>query len=90
MIKKKKKKKKKKQSRERKNKNDWSRSTACALLGSFSVYTYSSRERTFDHVRPAKIPISLRIRAVRSESSLGIFWIAKDAKILHADNEDSY
>ena len=28
---------------------------------------------------PVKIQISLRIRAVWSESSLGIFWIAKDA-----------
>ena len=30
-------------------------------------------------MRPAKIQISLRIRAVWSESSLGAFWIAKDA-----------
>ena len=43
----------------------------------------------FGHVRPAKIQISLRIRAVWSESSLGAFWIAKDAKCLRADNEDS-
>ena len=41
------------------------------------------------HVRPAKIHISLRIRGVRSESSLGAFCIAKDAKFLHADDEDS-
>ena len=38
---------------------------------------------------PAKIQISLRIRAVWSESSLGAFSIAKDTKFLHADNEDS-
>ena len=31
----------------------------------------------FGYVRPAKIQISLCIRAVRSESSLGAFWIAK-------------
>ena len=37
------------------------------------------RKRTFGHVRPAMIQISLRIRAVWSESSLGIFWIAKGA-----------
>ena len=37
----------------------------------------------------AKIPTSLRIRAVWSESSLGDFWIAYDAKILHANKEDS-
>ena len=38
-------------------------------------------------VRPAKIPISLRIRAVWSESSLGAFGIAKDAKFFHAGKE---
>ena len=32
--------------------------------------------------------ISLRIRAVLLESSLGAFWIAEDAQILHAENED--
>ena len=47
------------------------------------------RKRTFGHVRPVKIQISLRIRAVWSESSLNAFWIAKDAKFLYADNEDS-
>ena len=47
------------------------------------------RKRTFGHVRPAKYQISLRIRAVWSESLLCAFWIAKDAKILHKDNEDS-
>ena len=40
------------------------------------------------HVRPAKIQISLHIRAVWSESSLSAFWTAKDAKFLHANNED--
>ena len=44
---------------------------------------------TFGHVRPAKNQISLRIRAVWSESSLGAFWIAKDATFLHAGSEDS-
>ena len=43
----------------------------------------------FGHVRPAKTQISLRIRAVGSKSSLGAFWIASDAKFLHANNEDS-
>ena len=46
------------------------------------------RKRTVVHVLPAKIQIRLRIRAVWSESSLCAFWIAKDAKFLHADNED--
>ena len=38
------------------------------------------------HVHPTKIKISLRIRAVWSESPQGVFWIAK---FVHADNEDS-
>ena len=45
------------------------------------------KKRTFCHVRQAKIQISLRIRAVWSESSLGAFWIAKDSKFRHADND---
>ena len=54
----------------------------------------SVRERTFENpwlskIGPAKIQISLRIRTVRSKSSLGPFLIAKDARFLHADNEDS-
>ena len=40
------------------------------------------------HVHPAIIQISLHIRAVWLESSLGIFSMAKDAKFLHADNND--
>ena len=39
-------------------------------------------------MRPAKIQISLRIRAVWSESSLSTFWEANDVEFLHADNED--
>ena len=35
------------------------------------------------------IQISLCTTAVQSESSLGVFLITKDAKFLHADNEDS-
>ena len=50
--------------------------------------SYIVRKRTFRHVLPAKIQISLRICTVWSESSLGTFWIANDAKFLHADKED--
>ena len=39
--------------------------------------SHNVKNRTFVHVRPAKIQISLRIRAVWSESSLGAFWIAR-------------
>ena len=35
-------------------------------------------KRNFGHVRPVKIQIRLRIRAVWSESSLDAYWIAKD------------
>ena len=45
-------------------------------------------KRTFGYVRPAKIHISLRIWTVWSESSMGAFWIAKDATFFHADNKD--
>ena len=44
---------------------------------------------TLGYVRPEKIQISLHIRTVWSESSLGAFWISKDANFLHADNENS-
>ena len=47
------------------------------------------RKRTFGHVRPAKIQISLCIRTVWLESHVGIFWITKDAMFLQADNENS-
>ena len=40
-------------------------------------------------MRPAKIQISLRMRAVWSEFSLDVFWVAEDAKFLNAANEDS-
>ena len=40
-------------------------------------------------MRPAKVQVSLRFRAVWSESSTNAFWIAKNAKFLHADNKDS-
>ena len=46
------------------------------------------RKRTFGHMHPAKIQISLRIRAVWSESSLGAIWTAKDSMCLHSNNED--
>ena len=57
--------------------------------GGVSIYTFDSVcsdviRRTFGHVRPANVQISMRIRAVCSESSFD-----KDAKLLHADNEDS-
>ena len=58
------------------------------LLGPINYMSRNVRKRTSGHVHPAKIKISLSFRAVWSESSLGIFWIAKNAKFLRADNED--
>ena len=43
---------------------------------------------TFGYERPAKIQISLRIRAAWSESSLSAFLTAKDAKFVQADDKD--
>ena len=40
------------------------------------------------HVRPAKTQISLDIRPVCSESSLGAQWVANIQSFLHADGED--
>ena len=48
-----------------------------------------TRENLLSDVRQVKIQISLCICFVWSESSLGACWIVKDAKFLHADNEDS-
>ena len=49
---------------------------------------HNVKKRSFEHVRPAKIQISLRITAVWSESPMGVFWIAKGAKFLQGDKED--
>ena len=60
--------------------------------GESSMETYlchNVRNRTCRHVRPGKTQISLCILTVWSESSLGAFWIVKDAKSHHADIEDS-
>ena len=57
------------------------------VIDSSRIIRRNVRKRTFGHVRPSKIQISLRIRAFWSESSLGAFWIANNAKFLHADNE---
>ena len=45
-------------------------------------------KRTFGHIYPANIQISLRLRAVWSESSLCAVCIDKDTKCLHANKED--
>ena len=59
------------------------------ISNSWAFWAATSENVTFGHVHPAKIQISLRNRAVWSESSLSAFWITKDAKFLYVDNEDS-
>ena len=43
---------------------------------------YANSEKTC-----APIKIGLRFRTICLESSLGAFWIAKDAKFIHVDNK---
>ena len=43
-----------------------------------NTWTATSEKNTYGHMRPSRIQISLRIRAVWSESSLGLFWLAKN------------
>ena len=47
----------------------------------------NGRKRTFGRMRPAKIQIRLRMRAVWSESSLGALWTANQPRFLRADSE---
>ena len=62
-----------------------------SLLFPVNTHTYEPRHDKTNKVtvRPAKIQISLGIRPVWSESSLCVHWVAKDARFLHADSEDS-
>ena len=46
-------------------------------------------KRTYGRVRPAKIQISLRIRAGRSVASLDAFGLGQNARFLYSNNEDS-
>ena len=73
------------QSFQRQNIRHWIHYNICVKYVSHDV----GKRNTSGSVRPVQIQISLRIRAVWSEPSLGAFWIAKDSKFRHADNEDS-
>ena len=48
---------------------------------------HNSRKRTFGHAPSEDSDQPAHSRSL-SESSLDIFWIAKDIKFLHTDNED--
>ena len=57
-------------------------------LSIYSVYiSRKVRKCIFVHPHSGKIQIGLLVCTDWSESSLGAFWIAKDAKFLHADNK---
>ena len=72
----------------------WRRNTPTSTLQGMNR---NVGKRTIEHVRPTRILIGIfagrnmkmRLRTVSSESSMDAFWIVKDAKFLHADNEDS-
>ena len=51
--------------------------------------SHDASRHAVGYAHPAKIQINMLIRAVGSESSQGAFWIDKNAKFLHAVNEDS-
>ena len=56
------------------------------LLVQYSNLSRDVRKRSFGHVRPPKIQISL---CIHDQKGTGChFWITKDAKFLLADNED--
>ena len=57
-------------------------------LSNCSMKTWAIRKHTFRCVHPVKIQISLCIDAFWSESSLGTFWIAKDASFFMCHIKD--
>ena len=75
-------------------KNSYATILILIMLGLMTLPTpnpphFRVRKYTFRHVRITKLQISLHIRAVWSESSLGAFWIVKKTMFLYAYNEDS-
>ena len=50
----------------------------CVFSFNWKAAKPKREKRTFGHLSPAKIQVSLLIRAIWSESSLGAFWFAKD------------
>ena len=72
---------------------DWSRSSLVGRFSHVAVHCFAiwtiSWKCTFGSSRPGTTQISLRIRAVWSESSLGAFCIAKELMFLVSDSEDS-
>ena len=68
----------------------WTTGPWCAMKSIEKKTNCNVRKRTFGHVRPANIQIRLR-KFAQSDQNLhwSHFWKVKDAKFLHADNEDS-
>ena len=63
------------------------RSTLVTMMNSYEPRHDKTNKM---RARPAKTQISLGIRPVWSESSLGAQWVAKNPSFLHADSENSH
>ena len=59
------------------------------LMVMLQLYRPQRQKRTVGHVRPAYSEDSDQPAQSDQKSSLDAFWIAKDAKFIHADNKDS-
>ena len=55
-------------------------------LFQYEINEPQRQKADFRHYAPSENSGQLTLRAVWSESSLEIFWIAEDAKFLYADN----
>ena len=58
------------------------------FIGGYQQTSWNVRNHKFGHVCPAKFPISLRIRAVWSESSLDAFWTEDSTFFLRTKKTD--
>ena len=67
----------------------WNKNPFFFFFEAMNMWGANVRKRINGHLRPAKIQISLRIYAAWPESSLEAFWIGKNSKFLHVDNEGS-
>ena len=59
------------------------------ILRFLSVFEPRHDKTNKVNVRPPKTQISLGIRPVWSESSLCVYWVARDPSFLHANSENS-
>ena len=67
----------------------WTPTPYIGTLASLNNFAWSFKAWNVQFIWPQRQKTNLRTCAVWSESLLGSFWIVKDAKFFHADNEDS-